>query len=547
MKIRCDASLDYSRSCSRCLKRGVECTVLQGRRKGNSMSDISIGASPDAPQRTPLKHQADQADALAGVHPATYPDTRTINGVEVSADLIDVCFDLFNTRYHPIAPILSSMLTPDETFHESEFKFWVIVAIGSRRCTQDPTLFPAISASVEDLAINSIRLRGSPYPVIEALLLMCTWPLSSDKPFSSSIYLTISTTVLPLTLQAGLHRCWSMHAVFRERDLDVDQDGTRGARLWAYAVIIAQSAMFSSGFPVMHHSGSQHLFKGGDCCLGLPPWLLQRGRTTGVLVRGQQALSELGIENTTASNSLAITSLVSVLEFELASLQPHNDPMGDLQTSTALLFIRAMYLLAVDKTPDMIHMAKLLTSAIEMMDTVNRFDEAMLISQHCPEYLFEALVLAAAVLLKLIKGLPEAGLDRSAGKAAFFSAINIFKSISTVNNDVPGRVTAIFTDLWSSARVFKNSEGDYVCPIRVRNRLVMSVAFDCFWWYRESVSGWPNRPAIQNNPGSEVPYSEHTPQINSFTDDLFDFWNIDWATITPGVTLNSSYPDAPGL
>src|SRR5262245_30092804 len=123
--------------------------------------------------------------------------------------------------------------------------------------------------------------------------------------------------------------------------------------------------------------------------------------------------------------------------------------MGELHTAAAFLYIRTMYLLAVEESPDMIQMTKLLTSAANVIDTVKRLDENTRISQHCPEYLFEAVILAAAVLLKLVKGLPEAGLDRAAGKTAFFSAINILKSVSTVNNDVAGQVATIFADLWS--------------------------------------------------------------------------------------------------
>ncbi len=146
----------------------------------------------------------------------------------------------FNSQYSPIVPILSSLPMPDETFRESELKFWVIVTLGSKKCIPATTLFLALSAPVEKLAMSSLRLGGSPYPVIEALLLMCTWHLSTDKPFFSSLYPTISSAVLSLTLQAGLHRCWSLHSIFPNGNTHPDPYEARGAKLWAYAVITAQ-------------------------------------------------------------------------------------------------------------------------------------------------------------------------------------------------------------------------------------------------------------------------------------------------------------------
>jgi hypothetical protein len=145
----------------------------------------------------------------------------------------------------------------------------------------------------------------------------------------------------------------------------------------------------------------------------------------------------------------------------------------------------------------MTDLAKLLNSAVTVVDLACHLDTTIHISQQCPNYIFEAVILAAAVLLKLVKGIPTDALDHSGGRIALFAAINLFKTISVVNNDIPAQVSTIFTGLWSSATVYKDSRGNYVRPLRVRNRLIASVAFDCFWWHREAVAGWPSQPAGQ--------------------------------------------------
>lgn len=143
-----------------------------------------------------------------------------------------------------------------------------------------------------------------------------------------------------------------------------------------------------------------------------------------------------------------------------------------------------------ENKPDNITLAKLLATAINVVEFVDNLNKTMQSTEQWPYYMFEAIVLSASVLLRLIKGMPPEGLDQYSGKIAFFAAINILKSMSIVNNDVPARTATIFTKLWASNEVFKNSKGEYDIALRVRNRLIVGISFDSFWWYRKVVVGW---------------------------------------------------------
>ena len=143
----------------------------------------------------------------------------------------------FEHYFAPLMPILSSRRSPNQAFIESPLKFWVIVTIGSRKCVEDPTLFTTLSPHVEALAMKSLCLGWtSPYPIIEGLLLMCTWHLSTDRIFFRTIYCALSGAVVTLTLHAGMHSCFSLQGVVSGTPSDV----ARGAKLWAYAVISNQ-------------------------------------------------------------------------------------------------------------------------------------------------------------------------------------------------------------------------------------------------------------------------------------------------------------------
>lgn len=232
------------------------------------------------------------------------------------------------------------------------------------------------------------------------------------------------------------------------------------------------------------------------------------------------------------------------------------DPLADLHTAIAMLNIRATYLFITEDHPDRIRLANLLTTAISVVEIVGNLNKTMQISEQWPHNIFEAIVLAASVLLRLVKGIPPGCIDQTAGTTAIFSAINILKSMSFVTDDVPSRVAGIVTKLWSSNEVFRNSKGEYDRALRVRNRLIVSVAFDCFWWYRKVVTGWPssvntegefsgliNEICILNYFSKQESYTHDTELHDgriSLGGDFFGFWGFDWTT---GVGSTDAFAD----
>jgi hypothetical protein len=145
----------------------------------------------------------------------------------------------FFLYFAPLLPILSEESTPNQTFRESPLKFWVITTIGSKNCLDDPTLFSTLSPRVEALALQSLYVRRlSAYPIVEAYLLMCNFQLSTDRPSWRSVYFALSSAVIPITMQAGMHRCSNVPGFFPSL---ATPETERGAKLWAYAVVLNQT------------------------------------------------------------------------------------------------------------------------------------------------------------------------------------------------------------------------------------------------------------------------------------------------------------------
>lgn len=123
-KLRCNAFLDYSRPCSRCLKKQVDCIVLDERRKKTSSE-----ASPNAPSMSPPNEVTLQSQipyvvrtsdstsiqpssssststalpSLRAENRALAPsmsafegdpgtESRTLGDIQVEAPMIDLCF-----------------------------------------------------------------------------------------------------------------------------------------------------------------------------------------------------------------------------------------------------------------------------------------------------------------------------------------------------------------------------------------------------------------------------------------------------------------------
>jgi hypothetical protein len=68
----------------------------------------------------------------------------------------------------------------------------------------------------------------------------------------------------------------------------------------------------------------------------------------------------------------------------------------------------------------------------------------------------------------------------------------------------------ILAQLWTSKGIFRESDGtNDSLLLRCRNRLGMSLIFDCFRWWRQTFAGLPD------------PYEENEGTLQAFVTDLY--------------------------
>ena len=149
------------------------------------------------------------------------------------------------------------------------------------------------------------------------------------------------------------------------------------------------------------------------------------------------------------------------------------------------LQIRSISLLVLDMGTSIIELSQAFEAALETMNMVDKLQDTIQLANHCPEYIFQGVVLASSIILKLLKSFPSGTFNSREGTKALFSAITICSAeISHHVEDTASRVAQILSGLWSHDHAFQDVNGAFIQPLAFRNRLGASVVFECFARWR---------------------------------------------------------------
>ena len=149
----------------------------------------------------------------------------------------DIAHSYF-TQYHSLFPILDPNVTPNDYYDQSPFLFWVIVVTGARRYSEHPEVLERIAQPVTQLAFSSMALRTSQVPVIQGLLILCTWRLPTNSMYKDTSHLMCGSAV-HLATQIGLHIA-GVGQDFARTPLEKDQSlKVQRAKLWLCCVIVS--------------------------------------------------------------------------------------------------------------------------------------------------------------------------------------------------------------------------------------------------------------------------------------------------------------------
>lgn len=185
--------------------------------------------------------------------------SRSLDGHEVDSRKIRDCFAMyvcansflimscmelsssthrFFRQYSPFLPIIPTSLTPDKCFGLSQFLFWAIVFVGSRRYSRDPTLLGRLVPCINSMALQALGTRANPIETIQGLLILCVWPVPLNSMYKD-ITTVLSGAATHLAMQIGLHVVGSGQDFARTRLSSGYEDKLYRAQLWAHCLIIS--------------------------------------------------------------------------------------------------------------------------------------------------------------------------------------------------------------------------------------------------------------------------------------------------------------------
>lgn len=194
-------------------------------------------------------------------------------------------------------------------------------------------------------------------------------------------------------------------------------------------------------------------------------------------------------------------------EAQLDELESDRAPsdLERLYLNIARLQLRVHCLRDCGNEKENLSIVQLGLSATFVVDLTEKLDFETGLATHCPHYVYRMITLASAVLLRFLKVQMHDDRREStqAYRARYFKAISLLKRMSVINNDMPSRMAHIFSQLWSSDRVFRQANG-LTFPIRTQSRLSMSILHDTMWEWREEFGG--RRRVDQKRPPGLVQY-----------------------------------------
>ena len=124
----------------------------------------------------------------------------TINHIGTTTNI----FSYFD-HFHPFFPVLESLMSPDEYYESCPFLFWIVIAVASRRYSEDMTVLSGLAISVPKLLWERVSDHPLPYNVVQALLIFCMWPFPGTHMWSDASA-TYSSIALHAAFHMGLHR-----------------------------------------------------------------------------------------------------------------------------------------------------------------------------------------------------------------------------------------------------------------------------------------------------------------------------------------------------
>ena len=378
-----------------------------------------------------------------------------------------------------------------------------------------------LATRVIDLAFVSLTSRSQPIQIVQALLLLCSWPVPVETK-GKDISHILGGAAMQLAMQNGLHIFSDgqefSRTMLRSGSNDKAHDVTVRARLWACCVIVCQRYIPLSTSPSPRVSVptdfcSVSLSDGLSPSMVLDSFNFDVSQTQmwtallpDLLLRLKLHIIQIDAVVAFVRNGLTLTSPVDGSNMLNTLIELYDQRAQDLisaplNNSGEILLYHVHHRLQLrlsqpDKlffdstrlnirvfhffgTSDPIYWAafhKLYGAACAVIEDLVQLDDTHDYCLYAPHCAVWTIPVAAFSILRLLRSNLGQQLDSRRGEQAYFAAIHIYRKRSVQNDDLYARGGVIMTQLWSSDTIFRRKDGrSDSLRLRTRSRLVRIV------------------------------------------------------------------------
>ncbi|KAE8354198.1 hypothetical protein BDV28DRAFT_91185 [Aspergillus coremiiformis] len=413
--------------------------------------------------------------------------SRSLDGVEVTADEIDENFQLFFDQYAQFLPILDPLITPNAYYAHCPFLFWTVIGVACRTYPRNPTLLTALARSITDMALLSLASTSAPWHTLQGLLLFLTWPMPKDNT-RPELTFPLSGSMLHIAMQNGLHIPMSSHEFTKKRiPAPSEAELIRRSELWTRCVIVYQRACMIKGHPPRSFMElEQDLGQRQVLIQKLAPSLVLERKCQELVARCSAAVLEIGIRTMSLEQERALDILLRTFEAQVTDLEAQINRAHDrFQTIICRLTIQMLHFFKSQTILSTDCLQRLLAAACSAIECLQDLSQTLPSLATTPSEVYSGMLFASVALLRIHKGAPMPGLDLERARSCFFTAINLLKHMSVQNNDAAAKTVIVLNQLWNSTKAFRRSDGSDFTALRIRSRLILSPVVDAVWWWRE--------------------------------------------------------------
>ncbi|KAL2868058.1 uncharacterized protein BJX67DRAFT_60109 [Aspergillus lucknowensis] len=437
-----------------------------------------VGLGPTLPKAKEL--------ALAAGDPnRTQP--RSLGGLTLSGEEIDAIFDLFYRQYAHFLPILDITSTPNQTYGRSPFLFWAVIGVASRTCAKNPTIFLALTKHITQLAFTAPLSGCGPWTIVQGLLLVLSWPFPKDDGDVDIIF-PLSGLLLHVAMQYGMHNPLSAHEFYKTKlPPPSDTDILRRSELWAYTIIVYQRSCLMKGQPPRSlPEVAQDVDQRKVLHRTISPGLRIEMVAQEIVTECGAAVNEYGVINLTEEQERGLDLVLRAYEQQIANLHSEGVTSRDkLHIAVASLSVQGMHLLKNHTLFSDGRLRNLEATAYTVIDSIQSLARELESLAVCPSQVIYGLLLAGAILLRILKGPRTTIVDNNRVKDYFMTSLNLAKSMSVTNSDLATKIVTVLSQLYNSTKAFRRADGRPTIRLRIRSRLALCPIIDAIWWWKD--------------------------------------------------------------